>query len=93
MVLTIQFQPDVEAGLREALARGDTEMFARLLVEAVGPAVQCLLRETAPEGVSVEEFDRILGEIDEEMDAYFGGNVPVLPERAITRQGIYGDHL
>jgi len=92
MVITVQLSPEVEEQLRAAVARGDLAAFGRLLVDTVGPEVRSQLQEPESPQLSVEEMDRLFDEIDAEMDAHFGGNVPVLPDEAITREGIYGDH-
>lgn len=92
MVITIQVNPEIESQLRARAARGDFEGARQLLLDAISPTIEAILREPPPEQLSVEEFDRLTDELQDDVSEYFGGNVPDLPDEAITREGIYGDH-
>lgn len=92
MVITIQVNPELELKLRASAARGDSEAVRQLLFDAIAPTVEAILREPAPEQLTVEEFDRVADELLEEVNEYYRGDIPNLPDEAITREGIYGDH-
>ena len=92
MVITIQVNPEIESQLRASAARGDSEAVRQLLLDAITPTVEAILREPPPEQLTVEEFDRLTDELLDEVNEYYRGNIPSLPDEAITREGIYGDH-
>lgn len=84
MIVTIQLSPEVEAQLRDCVARRDAEAMRQFLVTAVAPTVDELLHQPEQE-LSDEEFDKLSDEL-----ADF--NAPPLSDYAISREGIYGDH-
>jgi hypothetical protein len=60
----------------------------RLLAEAATPAVEALVAETPPP-LSNVEFDVLL----DELIADAGTSRPALSAEAVSREGLYGDHL
>jgi len=84
MTLTIELDPElVAAYTAEAIRRGvDTESLALEILRAHQPVSQ------APEKqLTVESFHKMLDEL-----AVGSENLPHLPDSALTREGIYGDH-
>jgi antitoxin ParD1/3/4 len=91
MQITLKLSPDVEVRLRESIANGDAEAVRRLLEEALTPTVEALLRETPVELIDTE-FEAVADQLVDELTASLGSNVPSLPDYAVSRAGIYGDH-
>lgn len=92
--ITFELSPELEAKLRDTIARNDAESTCQLLAEALVPTVEALLQKPQ-EPISLEEFDRLLDELDElndEIIAEHGGDLPVLSDYAMSREGIYEDH-
>jgi antitoxin ParD1/3/4 len=91
MVITIDLPAEVEAQLRDSASRGDSETVRRLLVEALTPTVEALLAESRQE-LTEGEFERLADQLADEFEGCFEGDVPVLSDQAINREGIYGEH-
>ncbi|MGV0029139.1 hypothetical protein [Phormidesmis priestleyi] len=91
--ITLQLSPELEARLRESLDRHDTKSFHQLLAEAFAPTVEAMLQKNA--SAKLEEFDRLLVELDALNDEILAnhGSLPVLSDYAVSREGIYEDHL
>jgi hypothetical protein len=97
MVITLKLSPEAEAKLRESAARQDVETLRRLLTEAVGPsldaAVEALLRDPSQalarraDGLTDAEFEALSDELVTMSPA-----LPMLPDEAVNREGIYADH-
>ena len=92
MKITLELSPDVEAQLRESATRHDAEAVRRLLMEAVAPTVEALLRE-APDELTDAEFETLAAQLADEVIACLGPSVPSLSDYAVSRAGIYEDHL
>jgi antitoxin ParD1/3/4 len=91
MRISIEIPPRLETKLRDALARGDNREAETILVDAVRPTLQTLL--SAPQhDLTDEEFEALADEFADEFEAILGPNAPPLPDEALTREGIYGDH-
>ena len=91
MKITLELSPAVEAQLRESAARRDVDTVRRLLVEALTPTVEALLRET-PGELTNAEFATLADQLADELTACLGPNVPSLSDYAVSREGIYEDH-
>ncbi len=84
MTLTIELDPELVAVYAaEAARRGvEPESLALEILRAYRPAPP-----TPQKSLTVEEFHRMLDEL-----AIGAENLPHLPDSALTREGIYGDH-
>lgn len=92
MTITLEVPPDMEATLREYMAKHDPAEVQRELDAAFARALVSVLSEKQPE-LSVEEFESLMDELDDEWEADGGTeNIP-LSDEAVSREGIYGDHL
>jgi antitoxin ParD1/3/4 len=91
MKITLELPPDVEAQLRESAARYDADAMHRLLMEALAPTVEALLREL-PDALTDAEFEAVADQLADELAACRRPNTPVLSDYAISRAGIYEDH-
>ena len=92
MKITVELSPDIEVRLRESAAHGDADAVRRLLVEVLTPTVEALLQET-PVELTDAEFEAVADQLADELTASLGPNVPSLSDYAVSRAGIYEDHL
>ena len=85
------YYPDIEKQVQENISLGDTDAVRRLLVEALEPTVDALMNNKPQ--LSVEEFEIMLDRLAEKFMEYVGPDVPPLSDYALSREGIYEDHL
>jgi antitoxin ParD1/3/4 len=91
MRIAIDLPPRLEGELRDAIARHDESKVEKVLAAAVRPTVEMLLGAPA-EDLTDEEFEELADRLADEAAILLGPNVPKLPDEALTREGIYGDH-
>ena len=91
MTITVYITPDIEKQVQENISLGDTDTVRRLLVEALEPTVDALMNNKPQ--LSVEEFEIMLDRLAEKFMEYVGPDVPPLSNYALSREGIYEDHL
>jgi antitoxin ParD1/3/4 len=92
MTVTVELSPQVEEQLRQAIARGDAAAAKELLAGAVAPAVEALLLASPPP-LSDEEFEALADQLADEVAAARGANAEPLSDYAVSREGLYEDHL
>jgi hypothetical protein len=91
MKITFELSKQVEAKLRETLARRDAEEAKRLLAEAVAPTVEALLHNEKIT-LSETEFEALADQLADELSACVGPDFVGLSDEAVSRAGIYQDH-
>ena len=91
MTITVYITPDIEKQVQENISLGDTDAVRRLLVEALEPTVDALMNNKSQ--LSAEEFEIMLDRLAEKFMEYVGPDVPPLSDYALSREGIYEDHL
>ena len=91
MTITVYIPPDIEQQLNENISNGDKDAVRHLLVDAVEPTVDKLMNENPP--LSVTEFEAKLDQLTEKFMEYVGQDFPPLSDYALSREGIYEDHL
>ena len=91
MTITVYITPDIEKQVQENISLGDTDTVRRLLVEALEPTVDALMNNKSQ--LSAEEFEMKLDQLVDEFMACVGPDVPPLSDYAVSREGIYKDHL
>jgi antitoxin ParD1/3/4 len=91
MTITVHITPDIEKQVQENISLGNTDAVRRLLVEALEPTVDALMNNKPQ--LSVEEFEIMLDRLAEKFMEYVGPDVPPLSDYALSREGIYEDHL
>jgi hypothetical protein len=89
MTITLEVPPRLGALLRDLMARHG-EAAQGLLNAAFATALEALLASTPPP-LTDAEFEALADQLTEEWDADGGAGL-VLPDEALTREGIYGDH-
>ncbi len=86
MTITLKLSAEQERRLREGTARHDREAVRQVLLKAVDPTVEVLMRE--PFAQPAPGLRRaLLEELAEDLR-----DAPALPDDAVSRSGIYGDH-
>ncbi len=85
--MTITLTPDIESALTEAARLRGTTPEALALESLQATFVP---PDEAP--LSDEEFEALVNELDEAVAEAGGDKIPPLPDHALTRDGIYGDH-
>lgn len=91
MKISLELPPDIKAQLRESALCNDAEVVRRLLIKAITPAVEALLREV-PGELTAAEFEIVSDQLADELTAALGLNAPSLSDYAVSREGIYEDH-
>jgi antitoxin ParD1/3/4 len=90
LTITLDLSPEEEEALRRSIRRRDIENIRQLLVDALEPAIEDLLQDSAP--VSMKEWDVLADELIEYVAAHRPDDAPPLSDYAISREGIYEDH-
>ena len=86
MTITLNLSPEQEQRLRAGTADQDPQAVREVLLQAVDSTVQELLGSSARQ-TKTRDLSALLDEI-----ATILKDAPVLPDEALTREGIYGDH-
>ena len=89
--VTLTLTPEQQAQLQAGLDRRDAETVRRVLLDAVEPTVAILL-EGDQERLSIDEFLRLTDQLVAQVAARLPPDWEGLPDEAISREGIYGDH-
>lgn len=91
MTITLELSPEQETRLRKKAAQRDIEAVRRVLAEAMEPTIEALLEERS-DGMTDEEFEACANELADEWEAASDPGALPLPDEALTREGIYGEH-
>ena len=93
MTITLEIPHDIAMQIREHAARGNADAIRRLLIEALGPIVEALIRRQTPSPLSDDAFEMLADQLADEFMAYVGPECPPLSDYAVSREGLYEDHL
>lgn len=93
MAMTLDIPHDLEVKIREHAARGDADAVHRLLVEALDPVVASLIRSHANSKPSQDDFELFADQLADEFMAYVPPDATPLSDDAVSRQGLYEEHL
>jgi antitoxin ParD1/3/4 len=93
MTITIEIPHDIEMQIRENAARGNADAVRHLLIEALGPTVEALIRRYTASKLSDKEFEALADQLADEFMKYVGPDCPPLSDYAVSREGLYEDHL
>ncbi len=91
MTITVHIPPDIEKQVRENISLGDIDAVRHLLVEALEPTVEALMKNK--QYLSIEEWEMKLDQLVDVFMDCVGTDVPPLSDYAVSREGIYEDHL
>jgi hypothetical protein len=67
MTITIEIPRDIEMQIWENAARGDVDAVRHLLIEALGPTVDALIRSHTASTLSDEEFETLADQLAKEI--------------------------
>jgi hypothetical protein len=87
MTITLEISSEQEHRLRAGAAQHDAQAVRDILLEAVDPTVEALLR-TSAHHPQVSLLPAILDKIAAQLR-----DAPALSDEAVSRAGIYADHL
>jgi antitoxin ParD1/3/4 len=93
MTITLELPHDIEMQIRENAARGNVDAVRRLLIEALGPTVEALIRSHTSSKLADEEFEVLADQLADEVMEYVGPDCPPLSDHAVSREGLYEGHL
>lgn len=94
MTIIAQIPHDIERKINDNVSRGDTNAVRHLLLDALIPKiVEAWITKNKPSKLSYDEFEMLADQLEDEFMAFVGSNVPPLSEYAVSREGIYEDHL
>lgn len=91
MTITLELSTEQERLLREGAASADAAAIRRVLLQAIDSTIEKLLRLSA-KATPVPDFEALADRLAEEFAATAGPDHRPLPDDAVTREGIYGDH-
>ncbi len=91
LTITLELSPEMEATLREEIARHDAENIRRLLADALAPTVEALLQQPASP-LSDDEFEVVAERLADELASGIKPGTPALSDYAVSRAGIDEDH-
>ncbi len=92
MRVTYELPPQIEDQLRAHMARGDAAAMRELLAEALLSTVEAMLLASQPP-LSDEEFEALADELADGVAADRGPGAQPLSDYAVSREGLYEDHL
>ena len=90
MTITVQIPPDIETQIRENASLGNTETVHRLLLDALVPTVEALMKPNPQ--LSVDELNALADEMGDKFMRFVGPDCLPLSDHAVSREGIYEDH-
>jgi hypothetical protein len=93
MAITNELPDELEMKIREQAASGNVDAVRRLLIEALNPTVDALMRRHAAAELSDEEFEMLIDQMTDLFTAYVGADRPPLSDDAVSRAGLYEGHL
>ena len=94
MSITVEIPDDVEKKIQENVVRGDIKAARHLLLEAVFPKVEASIMDNdTSKSVSNKEFEALLDKLADLSEKYIDPDCPPLSDYAVSREGLYEDHL
>ena len=92
MTLTIEIPSEVASQILSNASRGDRKAVQKLLIDAITPAVESIM-EQAEKDLSFDEFEKLSEKLINEFITSSGPDHQPLSDYAVSREGIYEDHL
>ncbi|MEA1977161.1 MAG: hypothetical protein U9N80_04615 [Chloroflexota bacterium] len=93
MTITIEIPPDIENRIRKNIALGDVNTVRVLLTEALTPTVEALMHDEISSQLSDEKFEALSDQLADELLACADPSILPLSDYAVSREGLYEDHL
>jgi hypothetical protein len=83
MAITIEIPPAIEMQIREQAASGNADAVRHLLIEALDPAVEALIRRHTLAQVSNDTFEILADQLADTFLAYAGPDCPSLSDSVV----------
>lgn len=93
VTITVHIPDKIEMQIREHVSLHRIDIVRNLLWEAVRPTIEMLINYATPSNLSDNEFEDIADQLADEFTAYFNPAIAPLSDYAVSREGIYADHL
>jgi antitoxin ParD1/3/4 len=90
--VTLNLSPEVEAQVRSLIAQQDVVGLRLLLADTLAAKVEAMLSQSSAE-LDTDEFESVADQLEEEITTYLGSTRPILSDYAVSRAGIYTEHL
>ncbi len=100
--IQISLPESMKVFVEEQVAKGGYSSASEYLQELIfqdkqcksqeGKCAQLMAKLQTQAQLNDEEFEVIADKLADEFAAYFGSNIPVLSDYAVTRESIYEDH-
>ena len=90
MTITVQIPPDIETQIRENASLGNSETVRRLLLDALVPTVEALMKPNPQ--LSVDELNALADEMADKFMEFVDPDCLPLSDDAVSREGIYEDN-
>lgn len=92
LTLTLELSPAQEKQLRMGVANHDAESVRQLLLDALEPTVANLLSRPPEKQKKLEQRHALAKQLRALIAESLPTNYTGLPDYAVSREGIYGDH-
>lgn len=93
MTITVHIPDKIEVQIREHVLHHHIDAARNLLWEAVKPMIEIFINHDTPSKLSDHEFEGLADQLADEFTSYVTPNCVPLSDYAVTREGIYADHL
>ncbi len=93
MTMYIEIPFNMENQIRESIALGDANTVQILLAEAIAPKVKELMKSGQSSQLSNEKFETLSDQLADELLLHADSNRSPLSDFAVSRTGLYEDHL
>lgn len=93
MTITVHIPETIEMQMREQALLHHMDAVRDLFWKAVKPTIEMFIKSTTPSKISDNEFESLADQLADEFTTYIDPNSVPLSDYAVSREGIYADHL
>lgn len=93
MTMTVHIPDRIGIQIREHVLHHHIDAARNLLWEAVKPMIEMFSNHDTPTRLSDNEFECLADQLADEFASYITPNCVPLSDYALTREGIYAEHL
>lgn len=93
LTITLELSPALESQIRQSIEQRNTEQARRLLADALLPAVEKLVAQGSRPNVQDDAWEALADQLAEELTNARPSNTPPLSDYAVSREGMYEDHV
>ena len=91
MTITVQIPPDIERQIRKSVSLGEIDAVRHLLLEVLEVEVETLMSNNPQ--LSDDDFEALADQLADEFMVSVGPDCPPLSDYAVSREGLYEEHL